>query len=102
VPGFAAQNGGLSFSGIGVFLLAALAIAVSMTWLFNHTRGSLLLAILLHTSVDIFQPVVNALYPSQANSEVNGLIGFGVLALLILIATRGRLGYHDGEAGVAL
>jgi hypothetical protein len=71
-----------------------------MTWVFNHTRGSLLLAILLHTSLNIFQPVINLLYPNQAHSEVNGLIGFGVLALMLVFATRGGLGYRDAEAVV--
>jgi len=101
IPGFAAENGGLSLSGLGVFLLTALAFTVIMTWVFNHTRGSLLLAILLHTSLNIFQPVVNLFYPSQANSEVNGLIGFGVLALILVVVTRGRLGYRDAEAPAA-
>ncbi len=100
-PGFAAENGGLSLSGLSVFLLSAIAFTVIMTWVFNHTRGSLLLAILLHTSVDIFQPVVNLLYPSQASSEVNGLIGFGVLALVLVFATRGRLGYRDADGQAA-
>jgi membrane protease YdiL (CAAX protease family) len=101
VPGFAAENGGLSLSGIGVFLLTALAFTVIMTWVFNHTRGSLLLAILLHTSLNIFQPVVNLLYPNQAHSEVNGLIGFGVLALILVVVTRSRLGYRDAEPPAA-
>jgi membrane protease YdiL (CAAX protease family) len=100
-PRFAADNGGLSFSGFSVFLLTAIAFTVIMTWVFNHTRGSLLLAILLHTSINIFQSVVNALYPSQARTEVNGLIGFGVLALMLVLVTRGRLGYHDAEAPAA-
>src|SRR6266545_4850971 len=101
IPGFAADNGGLSFSGLGVFLLTALAFTVIMTWVFHPTRASLLLAILLHTSINIFQPVVNLLYPSQATTEVNGLIGFGVLALILVVMTRGRLGYRDAEAPAA-
>jgi membrane protease YdiL (CAAX protease family) len=97
LPSFSTENGGLSLSAIGVFLLGALTFTVIMTWVFNHTRGSVLLAILVHTSINIFQLVVNQLYPSQADSEVNILIGFGVLALAILIATRGRLGYRDAH-----
>src|SRR6266545_1850804 len=95
------EPGWRGFSGLGVFLLTALAFTVIMTWVFNHTRASLLLAILLHTSINIFQPVVNLLYPSQATTEVNGLIGFGVLALILVVMTRGRLGYRDAEAPAA-
>jgi len=98
VPEFAAVNGGLRLAGVSVYLLSGIEFALIFTWVFNHTRGSVLLAILLHTSINAFQGAINVLYPSQAGSEVNGLIGFGVLALVLVCATRGRLGYHDAEA----
>src|SRR3954469_3912048 len=44
-----------------------------MTYVFNCTRGSLLLAILLHTSINTFQPVVNMFYPER-------IIGFAQAA----------------------
>jgi CAAX protease family protein len=33
------------------------------------------------------------MFPAQAASQINGLIGFGGATLIILILTRGRLGY---------
>jgi len=100
-PAFADVNGGLSLAGIAVFGLGALAFGLIMTWVFNHTGGSLILAVLLHTTLNAFQGVVNVLYPGQFGSEVNGLIAFGVLALALVIATRGRLGYRDPETRIA-
>ena len=38
------------------------------------------------------QAVLNPLFPA-VNTDINGLIGFGLLAILILVATQGRLGY---------
>ena len=51
-PDFAATNGGWTPQGIGVYVLVLISISVIITWVFNHTRGSLLLAILLHTAVN--------------------------------------------------
>lgn len=95
VPDWAAQNGGLHPSSIAVFLLTVVAIAVIMTWVFNGTRGSLLLAMLAHASVNTAQALmVNRLFPGMANTEVNALIGFGAMAIVLIMATRGRLGYR--------
>lgn len=65
-----------------------------MTWIFNHTQGSLLLAMAAHASVNTAQlMVVNRLFPQLASTEVNALIGFGITALVLILITRGRLGY---------
>ena len=96
MPEWAAQNGGLSAATVLVFVGTVLSIAVILTWIFNHTRSSVLIAILAHSSVNTAQAVLNPLFPA-VNSDLNGLIGFGVLAIVILIVTRGRLGYPTGS-----
>lgn len=93
LPTFASENGGLSLTSIGVFGLSAIAFAIIMTWVFNHTRGSLLIAMLIHASLNTFQGYANGLFPTQANSEVHPLIGLVGLAILIVIITRSQLGY---------
>ncbi len=101
VPAWAAESGGLSPTTVGVFLLMVLALAPLMTWLFNHTRGSALLAILAHASVNTAQvAMVNPLFPSAANNDVNLLLAFGAVALVLILVTRGRLGYPGGPVEV--
>lgn len=54
---------GGTHEGVGWFLLDVLAKAVLFTWLYQHTRGSLLLAILFHASINVsavFLPVMSA------------------------------------------
>jgi membrane protease YdiL (CAAX protease family) len=100
VPDWAEQNGGLHPSSLIVYLLIVMAIATIMTWVFNHTQGSLLLAMLAHASVNTAQVVVvNELFPNKASTEVNALLAFGVTALVLIVVTRGRLGYQ-GEGVV--
>ena len=69
-----------------------------MTWLYNHTQESLFIAILAHASVDA--PEVagwTTLFPAVSMIGMHWaiLIAFGIPAILILILTRGRLGYRS-------
>ena len=97
VPSFAEASGGSSPLAIVKFCLFAIATAIIFTWVFNNTKGSVLLAILLHTSIDSpFLPFNlssgASVSPSAAMNSM--LLGFGVVALLIVVLTRGRLGYQ--------
>jgi uncharacterized protein len=100
VPSFADASGGSSPLAIVKFCLFAIATTIMFTWVFNNTKGSVLLAILLHTCIDApFLPFFNlssgvsaSVSPSAAMNSM--LLGFGVVALLIVVLTRGRLGYQ--------
>jgi len=100
-----AQRGGpgtnlLSLLSINlpIFLLMVMGMAVIFTWVFNHTHGSVFIAILLHASINGFGTAM-ALFNASilANSDLVICIAVVVPALLILILTRGRLGYQPGQ-----
>jgi hypothetical protein len=71
---------------------------IVMTWVFNSTKGSLFIAVLVHTSFDMVLATLNRLFPvpivSDYGSNVPVLIGLGGLALVLVALTRGRLGYQ--------
>ena len=96
-PDWAAVNGGLSFSGIAVFAAAAVSMSTILTWAFNHTRGSVLIAILIHASLNFSQGLTGDLFPAAKNNEVAPVLALALLALGIAIATRGKLGYSGPE-----
>jgi uncharacterized protein len=79
-----------------IFFGLVMALAIILTWVFNHTRGSILIAILAHASINTPQLAMVPLFPAVDVTSMNlaALIGFGVPALLIVILTRGRLGYQ--------
>jgi membrane protease YdiL (CAAX protease family) len=88
-----------TFLNIVIYVLAALSFTIVFTWVFNNTRGSVLMAILLHASNNIFNgsplaPI--SLFPivTSYGSQVYTLVGFGVVALLVIALTRGHLGYQ--------
>ncbi len=82
-----------------IFTLGVMSLAVIMTWIYNHTRGSIFTAILAHASVNNPELVLIPLFPAMSMIALHLalLIGFGVAALLIIVLTRGRLGYQPSQ-----
>ena len=80
-----------------MFTVMITALTVIMTWVFNHTKGSVLIAMLMHASFNTFANKIAApLFPAPILEEYGllpVLIGFTVTALVLIVATRGRLGY---------
>ncbi len=86
------------YNGLPVFLLEVMALAIIFTWVFNNTKGSIFIAILLHASYNAFgvmQPLFSA--PIVTSTDLPFVISTSVPALLIIILTRGRLGYRSSQ-----
>jgi uncharacterized protein len=99
VPGY--NGAGTGLVGILIpfvaFVITVLAYAVIFTWVFNNTRGSLLLAILLHASINTAPTMLLLLFPSFKGTllfSLSLLLAWIVAAVLIIAATRGRLSYQ--------
>jgi CAAX protease family protein len=84
---------------IVMFVVAAVPLTIVMTWVFNNTKGSVLMAILVHATFDFTFVILNLLFTAHIvtdyGSTVPVLIGLGTLALLAIGVTRGRLGYQE-------
>ncbi len=84
-----------------VFAGFCITFGIVMTWVFNRTGQSLPLAMLLHVSVNNFASVAFAdVFPDvdADQFQLALLAGSGVVAALLVIATRGRLGYVKESA----
>src|SRR5215211_263620 len=94
IPSWDTPHG--SLLDIALFVTWAVAITIVITWVFNNTKGSVLLAILAHGSINSATVAVYGLFPAPAVTSgiANVVIGFGVAALLIVALTRGHLGYR--------
>jgi membrane protease YdiL (CAAX protease family) len=70
-----------------------------MTWVFNNTKGSVLMAILVHWSFDFTFVILNLLFTAPIVTDYGStlpvLVGLGTLALIAIVVTRGRLGYKE-------
>ncbi len=101
--------GPFSWDGFLTFVLTAAAGTFIYTWVFNNTRGSVWIAMLLHASSNAASNLVGSLIPKDV--ELNGwqrvldagwlnVIAFGLAAILLVIFTRGRLGYRPEEVNL--
>jgi membrane protease YdiL (CAAX protease family) len=100
VPSWVEAMGGSGFLDIIKFVVTAIAFAIVITWVFNHTHASVFMAILVHASIDTFSLPLGALFsPSDVGNGI--LLSFGVLAVVLVVFTRGRLGYREEEPELA-
>jgi len=89
------------------FLIGIIGFSFVMTWVFNNTGGSVLMAILLHAGFDAFG-TFEALFPSAPmgftpiSFDLGMAIVFSIAALVIIIATRGQLSYQRYQREVEL
>jgi CAAX protease family protein len=83
-----------------VFALALTGLRLVIIWVVNNTRNSVFMAILVHASWNTFYAAALVqLFPSPIvlGSYLNLTIAAGALALVLIAATRGRMGYHQGD-----
>jgi uncharacterized protein len=81
-----------------LYLTAVTVMTIVFTWVFNNTKGSLLIAILMHTAINLSYATMIGLFPTPLVTDygtmVPMVIGFGAVALVVIALTRGRLGYQ--------
>ena len=97
--------GGWTGASYTLWLVLTIASAFVYTWLFNNTAGSILLAALLHAAINMGSGLVNGLVPGLDDAfsvQLYGAIAiaFVTVALVLVAATRGRLGYQTRRAPV--
>jgi CAAX protease family protein len=88
----------LTVFNVVVFVLTTTCLAIMYTWVFNNTKGSVLMAILIHASFNgSVTGILAPLFPAPILEDY-GLLpilgGFGALAVVLIALTRGHLGYQ--------
>ena len=88
--------GGTTWTGnIGLYVALNAALTFLHTWVFNGTRASLVGVLLLHASVNTSARMILPAVPGLSRDTGNLLLVavYGIVALLILGVTRGRLAF---------
>ena len=91
--------GGWTGASYALWLVGTLAVAFVYTWVYNNTGGSILLAALLHAAINMSSGLVLDLIPGMEDAfgvQLYGAVAIAcvIVALVLVAATRGRLGYR--------
>lgn len=81
-----------------VFALALMGLRLIIIWVVNNTRNSVFMAILVHASWNTFYSaaLIRLFHsPIVLGSYANLAIAACALALVLIAATRGRMGYRE-------
>ncbi len=98
VPGYHSSGTGAASVAVSALIFTAIdAVGQSLllTWLFNHTHGSILFAVLAHASLNAGQLFV----ATGRSASIAVSASFAIVGLVLIVATRGRLAYRPPELG---
>jgi membrane protease YdiL (CAAX protease family) len=93
---FVAGSGHSGLLNFMTFVGGTMLGSIFITWVFNHTKGSLLVMILLHAAQLSTISILGVLFPGY-NTSLSQLLGLAVVAALIIVFTRGRLSYKPNR-----
>jgi membrane protease YdiL (CAAX protease family) len=90
--------GPFSLTGFALNTATTIATAILFTWVFNHAKGSILIAVLIHASLNGTQGWMSVLIPGFPMEAAGKIIqaSYFVAAVIVIVMTRGRLGYNAG------
>ncbi len=84
-----------------LLILFSVPMRILITWLFNSTGGSVPVIALFHASIDTTasSAILTSFYPGVDGRLL--YVGMAMVALAVVLATRGRLGYREAPAPTA-
>ena len=96
IPGFTT----LDTMDPGAVLIQSSALVSAsflITWLYNHGRGSIFFAMLIHAASNTSPSLVKALLGNVPSDPLFQTVLFSSIALVLIVFTRGRLSYKDPQ-----
>lgn len=66
---------GLNLPAMLIYVASVLPVTIILTWIYNNTRGSLLLVILAHASINTFSIYIGPMFPAQAGGSPRAKCG---------------------------
>lgn len=77
------------------YLLFVVSLSVIMSWVANNSRGGMVLSILAHNGINWGLFATALLIGIEITSLLPAVVGLTALALVAIVATKGRLGYRE-------
>jgi membrane protease YdiL (CAAX protease family) len=77
---------------------AIVMVTLVWTWLFNNAKESILFAILIHSTSNATSALIPRLVSSPVDDPWFVFKVAGIIAIALVVLTRGRLGFHPSAA----
>ncbi len=81
---------------LALFLLSVVAMSVVFAWLVNHTAGSVVAALLLHTGINFWPSIIPVLPTDEGHRPYALLVAILVVLALGLLTQSNATGPHSG------
>ena len=90
---------GMSIPLFLTVMLSAVVVSIILTWVYNRTQGSVLMCTIFHTIVNAANRPFLELVPGPMVARYSAVASLGLLlaTLLLIVVTRGRLGYQPDQ-----
>ena len=92
------SGGPVTLVGVALFLSMVTIGTFVYTWVYNHTRGSMLMAVLLHLSFNTAGDTLFAMFPDLSKAvqvhiqwELGNIPGWIIVVLLVILFGAARL-----------
>lgn len=97
---FFVPEAGTWTGSIPLYLVLMISLSILHTWVYNRTGESLFMVTLFHATIDaaakLLLPMIFDTHRAAGNLAL--LSGIGLWAILVIVLTRGRLGYSEAKA----
>jgi uncharacterized protein len=104
LPAFFLVNGPVAGGPFSLYRFALstgiiMVVTIIWTWVFNNAGRSILIAVLIHASSDAVQQLMRQWIPNFPKPASYAVLGmYVVIALILIVATKGRLSYKERQA----
>lgn len=85
----------VSIASVSTYLVSTVGTAILFTWLFNNTRGSILIAIVLHMATNASGRILFAMFPDLTEDALSSIIVLAIIlkwavvvALIVIFGSR--------------
>ena len=78
---------------VGRYLVSVTGTAILFTWVFNNTRGSVLLAVVLHLMTNASGRIIFPMFPELGPDAIDRVVSASILVKwLLVLVVIGRFG----------
>lgn len=77
----------VNVTSVSTYLVSTVGTAIIFTWLFNNSRGSILIAIVLHMTINASGRVLFSMFPELTEDALSNIVTLAIILKWAVVAT---------------